>query len=265
MENVIVSDYGIENELEVNGYPKNLTITFPAGEKLSVPFKLLNSYYLPIISKDNISDYVNILIGLSENDNPAISAEIFSILDGCSNAPRTKKEYDLSVDNIEKEANGDIEELLYLLKFDYRICENVTDEQIENRSVWKDKAIELGDYNSLLELAVLNRDEQMEIYQRLWDLGHSGIGIALAEKYTNRENPDYMTAYAYHLASNITFEQAYIENESSSSSGLLKSMDTSLSISASRLSPSEQAEAESLAFKLLSENEKCCLGIWDGY
>ncbi len=283
----------INSDVDI-GYPKILPVEFSTGEVVTVNFDVDASHKLPRLTADNVDSYLNQLMAMAETGNSAASEALFRSLEDCTQHPRDTSVFRSKLEQFEhsgqykllnsvernfpsinvKSVVGSQEHgsLVNSFKITHRLCLGVPQLIIENRQVWYDKAVELGDYGLLTNLAAsysgVDELKRFEIYQRLWDLGHVAVGYAIADAYQRgvppllNGKPDNVQAYAYHLAQNKLFEAILIDSGNTAVANEIAQMDQSLAISGASLTPAEQSAAEKMAIELVKKNPKCCKGLW---
>ena len=105
-----------------------------------------------------------------------------------------------------------------------------------------------------------------------WDLGYVGNGYALSFMLSqgiggsDSQSPDFVTAYAYSLVTNLVRGKAMEINESPFYGNRVSEMELALENTLGvHLDMEQKIEAQSVAVSLLNSNLNCCIGSWDQY
>lgn len=263
----------------IDSFPKTRDVTFPSGEIVPVTYRLRDRDYLPLRSSADIGDYINQLTLLvEEKGNGAAALEIFSELNICSRAPRSPEEYYLRINKLPERGNyptknaledteqvasnlDNYENIVTSLRAQYHSCKNVSEQLINGRKVWLDRAVELNSYDALHSNTIYYRSSgSVELYELLkqkWNAGH--IDTALSFKYfpnPSARERDPWRALAYSLAYKRVSD-AYVKQSEPATNEYYQAL-----AHYGYISHSEYEAAEQLAITLIRNNKNCCIGPW---
>ena len=277
-----------------DNWPRTFEIEFGNGEKVNVEYALPDSHLLPRPNRENLDGYIFDLIELANDGNAEAAHDVHRLLNDCANTPRSLSEYNDSL--LELQENGLLnyslgigvnpgfrfevgskphQSVVDTLKLKFVSCKNVSNQQIENREVWRQRALDLGSLLSLSskasELSRSDPEAAFKIYTQLWEAGQVRSVSKIAQAYRSgtapglNGKPDLMKAYAFELLQNKTFTRALDVSENPNASNIQTMMHNSLSIDSASLTLDELNAAEVLAIELLRRNKDCCKGIWHAF
>jgi len=281
------SDIEPESNTSELTFPITLDVFLPSGDKLSVAYKLDPSFNLPRPVKNTFDSYIFNLMELADTGVIGAASNVEALLKRCSSIPRNLRDQQnqlhyflengaLEDTNAEMRGfNVDIGSQEYHqfyedLQLQHKLCSKITENHLEKRESYREIAIKEGDFRILSEEALRSLDSDPlrfhSLSERSWQKGNLGALSSIAFSYINgiapgtNGKPDYVTGYAYELASFIIQERLLSVTDRNSFQ--IDQLRIGLEEAQFRLTLQEQNIASEIAEKILSENEKCCVGAW---
>lgn len=270
-------------------FPQTAFITFPNGDLVEISFQLSEWFSVPKPKIANLGLFYGDLLKSVEGGNGTAALAMAGLAEDCRYISRDKATHSDSLSSFRLDGrypigNGEYLEvdigshqydMMYKnYKALYELCRNVPLNEHEKSTDWYEKALTLKSPSALKKqassISSTEPEKAYEIFKELWESGYVDAGGELSYLYSSGlfpnsgGEPDLISAYAYHLATNMVIEANYRVNrpENIDTANRLVDMANSLRLAGENLSPNDQLEAEKKATALLRENPNCCIGQW---
>lgn len=259
-------------------------VTFPDGEVVEVQFRQsASSRFIDL--PESLSEVLPQWQKLVDSGDGQIAHYIHQLLGDCQMSYPSERELDLALEQLYQtfslppprkggaaisiSPEDDVVAFGNVMKQVQARCDGVTEDQIANRVVWLDKAIDLGYVPALRERAsaVGLSAESHSIFDRLWRQGDINAAMQLGRSHlmgAGGQDADVVTGFAYMLLSASLTEASFAASDWGDHpkarawvSESQRIVDDSMHL----LTEAEIEEAHSLTSKLLRENSACCIGF----
>lgn len=268
-------------------FPLSTQIIFPGGGVANISFQLSAFYSVPRYRSGELDKFYGELLESVEQGNGSSASALAGLHEDCFGVPREASKHSELVEQFQisgsYELNGEGNESIQLLpgsrEYDmaydtikklYSFCKNVPLEDYKSRYELRQKALELGDPNSLINHAYALKETDpkaaFQVFKQIWDRGYITVGNEISFAYaagnhsTTSDIPDYISAYAFQLATDRVFQEA--ANQFPDKFGYSQSPSRSGYPVNSNLTANQYLEAEEIAIRLLEKNDSCCKGLW---
>lgn len=265
-------------------------IEFGNGEIFDVPLKT-HSPDLPNLPLQGIvaADY-DVLAAAANNGDGAAARHLHRTLRVCEAAFRESEAFESAIKDFKRTGvlyypDGSHEEvprglspldLESMARDNFRLCDGVTDAQIEESDEWARVSAEAGDFLGMRDYARVvgyETDEGVSLYQDIWNLGYvsaaESLSIFYGEGYPSETSgrPDYVRSYAYLLITKKVYTAALLRHEqpSGQAANRIKIMDDIVMGKAGYMTANQIAEAKEIAADLVKNNPNCCIGGWETF
>lgn len=269
------------------GFPLPAQIIFPSGGVANIDFQLEAFYSIPSYRSGELDKFYGELLESVDQGNGSSANALAGLHEDCFGVPREASKHSELLEQFQLsgsyELNDEGSESIQLLpgsrEYDmaydtigklYSFCKNVPVEDYKSRHELRQKALGLGDPDSLINYAYTLKETDkkaaFQVFKQIWDRGYITVGNEISSAYGtgNHSNttdiPDHISAYAFQLATDKVFQEAI--NQFPDKFGLPQSPLSTGYPDNPNLTPSQYLEAEELAIKLLEENDACCKGPW---
>ncbi|MBL4679742.1 MAG: hypothetical protein JKY88_03330 [Pseudomonadales bacterium] len=174
--------------------------------------------------------------------------------------------------SLSPDQNGSVDVLSERLRMEssYRNCEGISRDQYLRIPEFRNMAIEAGSLSAIRTRAqrLPRNEEKFSLYLRAWKLGDYNASGWLSKSYEEGwavGGSDPVRSYAYALLADKLRRIALSDPDGRVSPFYERlRADAKLEERSNMLSHSENARAVLLAKEILSQNKKCCLGLWQG-
>lgn len=263
------------------------TIEFPDGTEVDIRMITWQPDPPPVAGWQNLLDVYDLLVEEAEAGNAAAAWALYRGLQYCEESFTDRASYQLALNLLRSERvriypSGEQSKQLIepgeAMQFHeqdllerFQQCEGVTRDHQQNRIQWAEMAAHNGSFQAMREMAHHHgyTPEGLRWHELGWQQGHvsaaDAISVFLQRGASDPENgqADYFRAYAYLYLNYKVYAEAMSLSQSPATMNRIVSMENTVRNLGGYLTPQEQAAAESLAARLLAENENCCLGGWN--
>lgn len=281
-----LNKYAMLPELPPLPSPWESSIEFPDGSIVDVVMKPYRPDPPPLSGWSKLIHVFDALAEEAASGDAAAARVLYRSLKNCEEAFTDRVSYEKALDTLHKEGvqiypSGEVTPKMLAgslemkhaeedLTESFERCEGITADHHENKVQWAEIAAYAGDYWAMTEMAYLNgyTPQGLYWYEQAWLHGYAGAADSLSVYYregaADSENgqPDYFRSYAYLYVGYKIYADALSRSTSPQAMNRIVSMENVVRQHGSFLSPEQQAQAESLAARLLEENGNCCLGGW---